>query len=93
MEIQLLSGILTIPWRNYCKKQYIAKLKKKEHGEGVTELVSKKRGRPLTLGELDAKVQQHDKALQKAGTPVNARIVVAAAKGIVKATDRTLSKF
>ena len=66
------------------KKQYIAELKKKKHGEDVTELVSKKRGRPLTLGELDAKVQQYVKALRKAGTPVNARIVLAAAKGIVK---------
>ena len=48
------------------------------------------RGRPLTLGNLDEKVQKYIRALRKAGTPVNARVVLAAAEGIVKATDRTL---
>ena len=71
------------------KKQYLAQVKKKP-GESVEMLPKKKRGRPLTLGELDVKVQQYVRSLRKAGTPVNARIVMAAAEGIVKATDRTL---
>ena len=71
------------------KKQYMAELKKKP-GEDIMELVSKKRGRPLTLGELDTKAQQYIRSLRSAGTPVNARIVLAAAEGIVKATDRNM---
>ena len=42
----------------------------------------------LTLVKLDDNVQQYIKALRKAGTPVNNRIVMAAAEGIVRATDR-----
>lgn len=71
------------------KKQYMAELKKKP-GEDIMELDSKKRGRPLTLGELDTKAQQYIRSLRSAGTPVNARIVLAAAEGIVKATDRNM---
>ena len=61
------------------KKQYQADLKKVGSEEEITQLAKKKRGRPLTLG-----------SLRKAGTHVNARVVLAAAEGIVKATDRTL---
>ena len=71
------------------KKQYQADLKK-VGSEEITQLAKKKRGRPLTLGNIDEKVQQYIRALRKAGTPVNARIVLAAAEGIVKATDCTL---
>ena len=56
----------------------------------VSHLPKKKRGRPLTLGELDGKVQQYVRSLRRAGTPVNARIVIAAAEGIIKATDRIM---
>ena len=72
------------------KKQYQADLKKVGSEEEITQLAKKKRGRPLTLGNIDEKVQQYIRALRKAGTPVNARVVLAAAEGIVKATDRTL---
>ena len=72
------------------KKQYQADLKKVGPGEEKTQLAKKKRWRPLTLGDLDDKVQQYIKALRKAGTPVNSRVISAAAEGIVKATDRTL---
>ena len=72
------------------KKQYQADLKKVGPGEEITQLAKKKRGRPLTLRDLDDKVQQYIKALRKAGTPVNSRVILAAAEGIVKATDRTL---
>ena len=72
------------------KKQYQADLKKFGPGEEITQLAKKKRGRPLTLGDLDDKVQQYIKVLKKAGTPVNSRVILAAAEGIVKALDRTL---
>ena len=72
------------------KKQYVADSKKVGPDEEITQLAKKKRGRPLTLGNLDEKVQKYIRALRKAGTPVNARVVLAAAEGIVKATDRTL---
>ena len=70
------------------KERYKAELKKSP--EQVTQLPSKKLGRPLTLGMLDSKVQQYIRSLRAAGTPINARIAIAAAKGIVKATDRTM---
>ncbi len=72
------------------KKQYQADLKKAGSEEEITQLAKKKRGRPLALGNLDEKVQQSTRALRKAGTPVNARVVIAAAEGIVTATDGTL---
>ena len=72
------------------KKQYQAEVQRKGCSEEISSLPKKKRGRPLTLGELDGKVQQYLRSLRKAGAPVNVRIVVAAAEGIVKATDRTM---
>ena len=60
------------------KKQYQADLKKVGSREEITQLAKKRRGKPLTLGNLDEKVQQYIKALRKAGTPVIARIVLAA---------------
>ena len=72
------------------KKQYQTDLKKSGSEEEITQLAKKKRGRPLSLGNLDEKVQQYIRALRKAGTLVNARVVLAAAEGIVTATDRTL---
>ena len=75
--------------RLFLKKQYQADLKKVGPEEKMTQLAKKKRGRPFTLGNLDEKVQQYIRALRKTGTPVNARVVLAAAEGM-KATDRTL---
>ena len=73
-----------------CKKQYQADPKTVGSEEEIKQVAKKRRGRPLTLGNLDEKVQQYITALRKAGTPVNARVVLAATEGIVKATDRTL---
>ena len=70
-------------------KQYQADLKKVGSEEEITQL-TKKRGGPLTLGNFNEKVQQYIRALRKAGTPVNDGLVLAAAEGIVKATDHTL---
>ena len=44
----------------------------------------------LALGNLNDKVQPYIRAHRKAGTPVNATVVIAAAEGIVTATDHTL---
>ena len=58
--------------------------------DDVTSLPSKKCGQPLSLGKLDDDVQKYIIALRQAGTPINCKIVIAAATGIVKATDHTL---
>ena len=71
------------------RKGYEAELRRKSLEHEISHLPKKKRGRPLTLGDLDGKVQQYLRALRRAGAPVNARIVLAAAEGIAKATDRT----
>lgn len=72
------------------RRQYQEEIKKKGAEEDITSLPKKNRGRPLTLGELDNKVQQYVRSLRRAGVPINARIVMAAAEGIIKATNRTL---
>ena len=78
------------------KKRYIEELQKAKHSgiivPEVKSIASRKRGRPLTLGDVDTKVQAYIKALRKAGTPVNVNIVLAAAEGVVTAVDRTLLK-
>ena len=74
--------------RLFKKQPHWLKRMGREHE--ISRLPKKKRGRPLTLGELDGKVQQYIRSLRRAGTPVNARIVMAAAEGIIKATDRTM---
>ena len=70
-------------------------MKAKHSGTTVPEvksIASRKQGRPLTLGDVDTRVQAYIKALRKAGTPVNVNIVLAAAEGVVTAIDRTLLK-
>ena len=47
-------------------------------------------GRPLTLGDLDSKVQQYIRALRQAGAPVGTSVIIAAAKGIIISVDRTM---
>ena len=72
------------------KSKYLAATKKMQTGDIVTAIPSRKRGRPLTLGELDGAVQDYIRALRKAGTPVSTEVILAAAEGIVVARDRTL---
>ena len=69
------------------KKKYLVGVAR---GENVTSIPSKKTGRPLTLGKIDGDVQSYIKSLRAAGTPIPAPVVIAAAKGIVQARDRTL---
>ena len=68
------------------KKRYFKKLKKAKHSGAtvpeVKSIASRKQGRPLTLGDVDTKVQAYIKALRKAGTPVNVNIVLATAERV-----------
>ena len=61
----------------------------------LTVLPHKKRGRPVLLGqELDATVQTYLKKVRGGGSAVSAQIVMAAARGILLAIDKSkLEKF
>ena len=75
------------------KTKYLAAVKENrglDHPTDVTAIPSKKRGKPLPLGEMDSKVQKYIKALRKAGTPVSLPLVIASAKGIISSKDRSL---
>ena len=64
------------------KKYYSLLNEQKRSGVAVPvveAIPSMKRGRPLTIGELDGVVQSYIRALREAGTPINASIVIAAA--------------
>ena len=71
-------------------KQYEAELKRKRDEQEISCLPKKMQRRPLTLGELDGKVQQYVRFLRRDGASINARIVIVAAEGIVKETDCTI---
>ena len=45
----------------------------------VKNIALRKRGRPVTIGDVDTKVQAYIKALRKVATHVNVNIVLAAA--------------
>ena len=76
------------------KKRYLAELRRatKESAAGevpkVTKITNKPRGRPLLLGDFDKDVQDYIRALRKAGTPISAPVVIAAAEGIITARNR-----
>ena len=56
----------------------------------IIALPLKKRGRPVLLGkELDTQVQMYLKKVREGGGAVSARIVMAAARGILLKCDRT----
>ena len=70
--------------RLFKQKYYRELLKAKEStprgvAVEVKSVPSKKRGRPLTLGEIDKEVQAYIKSLRKAGTAVSFQVVLAAA--------------
>ena len=70
-------------------------LKGLERRADITALPSKKRGRPVLLGqELDATVQMYLKRVREGGGAVSARIAMAAARGILLKCDPTkLAEF
>ena len=75
------------------KPKYMTKVqerRKENDFTTVTTIESKKRGRPLTLGELDSDVQSYIRGLRRAGTPLSLPVIVAGATGIVIAKDRSL---
>lgn len=66
-----------------------AYLREKKMDKDPTILPTKKRGRPLLLGDtVDAQLQVYLKTIREQGGVVTASLVVAAAKGILKAIDR-----
>ena len=77
------------------KTKYLAEVNlKKKSGEldvSVTSLSSKKRGRPLMLGEkLDKEVQYYLKAVREGGGVITTAITMASATAIVRRADRNL---
>ena len=74
------------------KNNYLGELKRKRvRPHEITELPSKKRGRPLLLGEeLDRKVKAYLLSLRSFGAVVNTAITLACAKGIVINEDASL---
>ena len=80
------------------KKAYLQGVREKMAAEDdgdVRLLPTKKRGRRVLLGEaLDAKVQHYLKRVRQGGGVVSARIVMAAARGIVLSCNRSrLAEF
>lgn len=77
-------------WTSNYKNELAAKKKRGEY-LSITKLASKKRGRPLLLGEeLDKQVRMYIQTLGSKGCPINTAIVMATATGIVKSHDSNL---
>ena len=73
-------------WRNAYLKEYKEKLQEAKPGEKVivTELSSKKRGRPVLLGpKLDEHLQHLLVGMRARGTPVGTTVVMGVAEGIL----------
>ena len=59
-------------------------------GSAVTAIPLRKRGRLLTLGNIDEDVQKFIRGMRKAGTPINSTNILAAARSIIVSKDHTL---
>lgn len=71
------------------KKSYQAK-RKADPDDDISTLPTKKRGRPYLLGDsLDQQVQAYLRKIRDQGGLVTASVAVAAARGIILATDST----
>ena len=72
-----------------------ARKRKAEDDTSISELPTKKRGRPPLLGEkLDMIVQNYIMKMRHNKVTINTAIVIASAKGIVESMDRTrLSQY
>ena len=77
-----------------CKKAYCKELSRNRKADGdlmIVHLPTKKRGSPLLVREeLDQKVQHYLRAISDSGDALNTAITLAAAKGIILKTNRTL---
>ena len=72
------------------KKSYEAK-KRETPNKDVSSLPQKKRGRPTLLPEeIDEKVMDMASSMRLSGAVVNYNVLIAIAKGIITANDRTL---
>lgn len=61
-----------------------------DDNESISSLPTKKRGKPLLLGEcMDTMVQKYLQKVREAGGVVTARIALAAARAIILTQDRT----
>ena len=56
----------------------------------IAELPPMERGRPLLIGDFDGQVQEYIRMLHLSGGVVNARLVVAAARGLIMTCNRSL---
>ena len=73
--------------------QQVAARRRANEDTSVKELVNKKTGRPLMLGEdLDKQVKAYLKALREYGAVVNTAITIACARGVMKNVDSNLLK-
>ena len=67
------------------------KHKRQKNEEEVHELPESKRGRKLLIGEsLDRKLQLYIEKTREGGGAVTTRIVMAAARGLIMATNRNM---
>ena len=71
---------------------YLVEVKRKrQKNKEVHELPESKRGRKLLIGEsLDHKLQLYIEKTREGGGAVNTRIVMAAARGLIMATNRNM---
>ncbi|MCH9717517.1 MAG: hypothetical protein K0U52_10595, partial [Gammaproteobacteria bacterium] len=76
------------------KKAYLVEKRSRADSNdatGISTLPTKKRGRPFLVGDLiDNQVQSYLKKIREHGGIVTASVAVAAARGIIMATDSTL---
>ena len=80
-------------WQDLYRKELSDKAKKVEPGEEVqvTELLSKKRGKPPLLGEkLDKQLQQLILSMRARGVPIGTSVVTGIGRGILLKHNRSL---
>ena len=78
-------------FKNNYQTQLKTSAKEVSDDSTVQELVSKKRGRPLLVGEeLDEQVREYVRELRKSGVIINAHVVIAVGMGLVLNKDANL---
>ena len=77
-------------WKNQYNRE-VVRLRNSGKEVVVRELIDKKRGRPLLLGEeMDEQVRVYIRELRANGYPINTAIVIATGQGIIKDYDSNL---
>ena len=81
----------TVRGMNAAYLKEVIRKRKAEEELVINALLTDKQGRPLLLGvNMDKKVQLYLKKLREGGGAVSARVVVAAARGIIVTCDKTM---